>query len=284
MRQVSQARSKRFRRARASELRQLQGILREYALTDDVSPVSGAAAGCEHSEPGGRGTWGYDAHGLTLYLDPKRYAARLGGQAGPPAPTHQHLATVVAERVILGVQLRGMCDDAAAGNDPLLSLLVQLDVDGKDRDGTTYRSAWHLDSDPPLGAAAPSASVPGASSAYIHPRYHMQFGGHRLWQLALMQPGHILVLDSPRIAHPPLDAVLAVDFVVTNYAPCIAKVLRDDPTYCRLVLESQLRFWKPYAMATAAHWTSSQGCRDTTGQMMWPHCHLPGIPQNLVDE
>lgn len=60
--------------------------------------------------------------------------------------------------------------------------------------------------------------------------FHYQFVGRHLRSPGLRVRG-VLVLDIPRIAMPPLNLNLAIDFVVGNYLGDNWKALRQDTQY-----------------------------------------------------
>ncbi len=159
----------------------------------------------------------------------------------------------------LKVGLQGRCLDEDALSDPFLKLSVECVVTGRRKAMKgDYHSAWHLDRD------APKDGQKRADLA--HPAYHLQYGGQRLPPLG--SPGNHLLLGSPRVAHPPLDGVLAVDFVLSNYFPKLWRDLRLDGRYKELIDRSQWRCWRPYSMASAERWSS--GASEWDGLPIWP--------------
>lgn len=66
--------------------------------------------------------------------------------------------------------------------------------------------------------------------------------------------GDTLLLDPPRLMHPPMDGILAIDFVLANYAGKIWKSLRDDEQYKRLVVPQFEKIWKPYFGSVTDSW------------------------------
>lgn len=173
----------------------------------------------------------------------------------------------------LKVGLWGRCLDKDALKDPFFELAVECVVTARRKDTTgDYHSAWHLDRDKPPEAGKKRADL-------AHPAYHLQYGGQRLPPLG--SPGNHLLLGSPRVPHPPLDGVLAVDFVLSNYFPKLWRDLRFDARYKGLIAESQWRCWRPYSMASAERWIDCAPAWD--GQPIWPQVvqrgDLPSIPK-----
>lgn len=84
-----------------------------------------------------------------------------------------------------------------------------------------------------------------------------------------MDVGQHLLLDSPRIAHPPLDATLAIDFVVSNYMPSLWWDLRlNSPGYEPLIERAQALYWRPYAQGATERWSTEDSAWD--GREIWP--------------
>jgi hypothetical protein len=86
-----------------------------------------------------------------------------------------------------------------------------------------------------------------------HPRYHFQHGGHAMKGIA-EDLGKVLLLPAPRLPFPPMDAVLAIDFLLSNFAGACWKELRNEPIYVRLLKDAQRRHWKPYLERLASWW------------------------------
>lgn len=70
-----------------------------------------------------------------------------------------------------------------------------------------------------------------------------------------MNYGDLLILDAPRLMHPPLDLFLAVDFLLTNFIESRTwKNLRADTTYQAIVIDSQKDWWKGYFKQISEYW------------------------------
>jgi hypothetical protein len=78
-------------------------------------------------------------------------------------------------------------------------------------------SSWHLDK-----------NIPSETPEFSHPEYHLQFGGKEMID-ADLDYGSLLLLESPRISHPPMDLILGIDFVLRNYfsREKIKKLIRE---------------------------------------------------------
>ena len=109
-------------------------------------------------------------------------------------------------------------------------------------------SAWHFD----------RHNYPGTQSNACHPTYHWQFGGWGLKNLSEDIRG-VLVTDSPRLFAPPMDLVLAIDFLISHYnGPEWNRIRMSEPRYIDAVKNSQERIWKPYFSAINKFLASSK--------------------------
>lgn len=108
----------------------------------------------------------------------------------------------------------------------------------------------------------------------MHPVYHLHYGGNRLDSTIQNEDhcyGDSLFLDSPRLAHPPMDAILGVDFVLTNYVSQESfRTLREDNQYQNLVKAAQSRVWRPYIQALAHSWSPVPDRCDWKDKTIWP--------------
>jgi hypothetical protein len=134
-------------------------------------------------------------------------------------------------------------------DDQFTYLAVNLEKYAYSAEGAELKAAWHFD----RHLIDTTKDDPHVTDD-IHPLYHFQFGGDRMSKLA-DQLGSTLLLDPPRLMHPPMDGILAVDFVLANYSGRTWKVLRDDPQYQKLIEPQFERLWRPYFDAIAASWT-----------------------------
>lgn len=238
--------SKAYREARQKEMRQLAEILGGTGIIRNVGELNTAAS--KISEGGTPYEWTLDIKDLVFSLNKKAIDAQR----------HRKPSDVAEIDVQLNVRLHGRCLASGAGHDPFVRLSVECVASAR-RAGDVkakYHSAWHLE-----------RQSPGAAADLAHPAYHLQYGGMRLAPRG--DAGNHLLLDSPRVAHPPLDGVLAVDFVISNYFPKRWRELRStDRRYKDLIEAAQERYWRPYAAASSTRW-STQQC-DWDGAEVWP--------------
>ena len=69
-------------------------------------------------------------------------------------------------------------------------------------EGRHKKFSWHLDCEEET------------NGKYVHPHFHFHAGGRKISGLAT---GQLLMISSPRIAYPPMDLPLAINFVIRNF-------------------------------------------------------------------
>jgi hypothetical protein len=198
----------------------------------------------------GEQVWGYEFDALEfLKVDDESFR-------------HSRPENSVILSLELGVSLSGPCLDENAPDNPFSKLSGDIVVNGLTADEKKIlKCAWHLDKH----IRDKEADEP----ALAHPEYHFQHGGYNIRQLG--DYGLHQILESPRIAHPPLDAILLVDFILSNYCGSDWKTLRlEDSTYKELVVSAQERYWAPYALATAVVSKTITATSPWKAKEIWP--------------
>jgi hypothetical protein len=163
-------------------------------------------------------------------------------------------------KIKLICEMSGLCkipDDTVI--DPILPITeknfsgfsLQLIMIIGDFNDHIAKASWHFDRHPDKKLDGKNEENP----SFDHPLYHLHFGGKEINQ-GQIEYGGVLILEAPRLLHPPMDIVLAVDFVLSNfYSRDSGKVnsLRDDPQYQKIVKRSKDRFWKPFFLGLASN-------------------------------
>lgn len=112
----------------------------------------------------------------------------------------------------------------------------QLNLKIKSSDGKMF--AWHLDREG------------GTDGKFIHPLYHFHGGGKKIEE---KDAGELLILNSPRLAHPPLDLFLAIHFILENFLNTQTYTKQAgifaDPLYQDIMIRAQKRVLDPYYSA-----------------------------------
>lgn len=159
--------------------------------------------------------------------------------------------------IVIDLDIKGVCNDFEV--DCITDLIMNLKIVTESGENVC---CWHFD------RHLDGDKEEGTSGSEAHPLYHFQHGGHAMKPHAQLL-GSGLLLPSPRLPFPPMDAVLSFDFVLSNFSgPCWSG-LRDDPTYSRLLRDAQKRHWKPYMEKLASWWEA--GPKDDSCTTLWPH-------------
>ena len=200
-------------------------------VVQDPTPLYKAAGECRNNRPKGR--WGYHMERLLF-----RNLGKL--------KILQQAFDLQNATLEFSVTVEGVC---AYGDraDPLTSLELNIDISGEylgaASDLKQAFCCWHLDRH---GYLQPSE--------FSHPRYHFSFGGRHLESFLTDKDIAVLLADSPRIPHPPLDAILGVDFIITNFLGASLSKHRADAIYANIVTSMQKSLWKPYIDVLYGHW------------------------------
>lgn len=227
------------RRRISTALLNLNSALSQHA--SDVIPNPDVIRSAINSlERDKSGQWAYQIDGLRLLVKVP--------QKTIPASCAGFLT------VDLGIELSGLYE---LDDNPELVTRLIMNLDVKSSDGK-YVCAWHFDK-----------HIGEQEGDGAHPLFHFQHGGHGMAPYA-SSLGSMLLLPTPRLPFPPMDATLAVDFALANFAGERWRQLRDVPEYRRLVVDAQARYWKPYVGQLMAWW-GSQGPRPTDKiAAIWP--------------
>ena len=218
------------------ELRKLAAVLDARRLCPDVSPLQTGIA--EWSDRVSRG-WRYNIDNLLFHRVPS-------DKCFP--------ANILELTCRFSADVRGYYEPEPL-SDPLQTVSVEITLEALSIKGERLIHGWHFD----RHVGDPSKK-PGDTEA-AHPRYHFHFGGNRMRAFArennLSSFPHLLLFDGPRPAHPPLDAILAIDFLLSNFFAAEWRALRNNAEYNSVLSSAQRRLWKPYADVLPNHWAAA---------------------------
>jgi hypothetical protein len=156
----------------------------------------------------------------------------------------------------LQLEVDGECNPDEAG-DGITHLIMDLKVSSG---ATGAMCAWHFDR---------HIGDENDGDGEAHPLYHFQHGGKAVEPVYGMF-GMSLFLPAPRLPFPPMDAILSIDFVISNFCGEAWRNLRNDTEYLRLLRGAQKQLWRPY-MQRLAEWWKPAGARDPFIDRMFPH-------------
>lgn len=232
------------RKRLSSELLRLHQVLSEQRtdVISDASPLCSAANQVNRDSKGNR--WEYEIAELKLRVKIP--------QNSLPTSCGEWL------NITIDLDIAGAC--LPDGNAEIDKLILNLKIETATKGNVC---SWHFDRH--ISGDSPTENV----LSEAHPRYHFQHGGHAMKPFA-NNLGGMLLLPTPRLAFPPMNAILSLDFVLSNFSGQCWQQLRDEPTYIRLLRDSQQAYWRPYIEKIASWWSETPK-KDNECQDLWPH-------------
>ncbi|WP_273133913.1 hypothetical protein [Marinobacter vinifirmus] len=143
--------------------------------------------------------------------------------------------------------------------DEIENLNIDFELHAMDAQGMPVKSAWHFDFHEVVG-----------DEHFSHPRFHFQFGGKRLRESDRISnndcdSGELLLMESPRIMHPPLDLTLAIDFLFGNFLGRRNWLrLRSDSIYRKIHGTSKSLYWRPFFDSISGYFDSPDSFKNAT--------------------
>ena len=142
--------------------------------------------------------------------------------------------------------------DGVAVEEMIKQYNLNLHINGVQKNNpSNHDFGWHLDGFEEMkhDVNRKKKSKKNNKLQFIHPYYHFHAGGKAI---AGKGPGSLMLLSSPRLPHPPMDIVLAVNFVICHfYSTHEVRFSEEmgiftDDDYKQLVNRSAMRIYKPY--------------------------------------
>jgi hypothetical protein len=159
-----------------------------------------------------------------------------------PVETSKHVRPTGITSVELVLNMRMVADykEWETLSDPMCDLNFNVLIRGIGKD--VYYWGFHLD-----------RHLDDQISTEPHPIYHIQYYNNPLNDPSFNW-GSTLYLDTPRIMHYPMDFILGVGFLTSNYAPRVFNDLLNDGGFANIYRQYQERIWKPFTHSIADHW------------------------------
>lgn len=219
--------------------------LKKARLCNDTKPIDNAVTEL-NSRKDKAGNWGYNLQKLVF------------NNISTPRGTMPN--NIKSLQIVLSVEIH----EQGLKNDEIYNPIVieskkgfeknynfSIEISGYSNQNKVL-SHWHLDFDN------------NANNEYIHPDFHLTFGGNAMKtgdEDENQVFGKVLLIPSPRLSHPPMDAILGIDFIIKNFVQkSVANAIVSNSQYRNAVKTSQERLWRPYMLATAKHWCKFSGC------------------------
>lgn len=155
--------------------------------------------------------------------------------------THKHTLPIGVTDSILTLSIKMGFREPFVSFDSIDEMNLDFELSSTDNNGKPIKSAWHLDYHDVKG-----------DEHFSHPKFHFQFGGKKLRESMRLDnehfnTGELLLMESPRLMHPPMDPILAVDFIFGNFLGEESwKALRRNRNFIRIHSISKEAYWKPY--------------------------------------
>ncbi|HCN10802.1 MAG TPA: hypothetical protein DIS75_00425 [Chryseobacterium sp.] len=223
-----------FRNERAKDLRQLsQLLLRKVGGDMTTSVLETAISQLQNKnfipklKDGStkEDIWGYDVEDFRMPLD---------------TLSHVNPQDITKGEVILNMKLRAKIDDWNTFNDPFIELAYNVMIKGVG--DKTYHFGFHIDK-----------HIGGTDTKEPHPVYHLQYNFNPT-ESNKPNLGDLFCIDTPRIMHKPVDFILGIGFLTSNFYPVAFDILKEEREFVKLQQSYQAAIWKPYFHTLANNW------------------------------
>ncbi len=167
-----------------------------------------------------------------------------------PIDKPKHLKPQELTNLYLRVDYEVEIDIAKWGNneDPFNSYSFAIALSGNCK-GREQSIGWHIDKDAAL------------DSDEYHPLYHIHYSNGQtcLGNIGDFDWGNSISLDSPRLAHYPMDIILGIGFCLTNFYPkSVFENFKRLTYFPKVYKDSQEAVLKPYFHTIASHWPNNR--------------------------
>lgn len=174
----------------------------------------------------------------------------------PKKLSHQKSATDL--ELYFDMKIDCDCGGFVTNKDPFREFSFNIIVKGKNKHNSSSKLLYaiHLD------RHNLEEEKEGNTPHQAHPVYHFQFGGNRLNEDEHAMPtnldhGQALFLDAPRIMHHPMELILGIDFILSNFFPAIWNKIKNITTYRKILKKYQKDFILPYFKSVVEHFEGS---------------------------
>jgi len=177
----------------------------------------------------------YDSNALELKFDNKNL------------PRHLSHSNIDNLRLYFSVDLNIDYKKIAKNEDPFEKLefnIYAYGVNQNNKNGSELIYSLHFD----RHVFEDGDNIPDE----VHPMYHFQFGGRKLKEKKI-DMGQALFFDAPRIMHHPMEFILGLDFVLSNFFPDVWKKLQVQGEYINILKKYQECFILPYYKSVVSH-------------------------------
>ncbi|MCT4598295.1 MAG: hypothetical protein N4A50_10510 [Vallitalea sp.] len=161
-----------------------------------------------------------------------------------PVETLRHIRPQGIKKVelTLNMSLEANCSDWGTLKDPLRSLNFNVVLKAIS-DKNNYL-CFHVDK-----------HDMSRFSEEPHPIYHIQYSPKpKGISDENFDYGNVMYFDTPRLMHQPLDLILGIGFLISNFAPSKWDSLKEDRFFVSAYKECQKSILRPYSYSLANNW------------------------------
>lgn len=227
-----------FRIERAKDLRQLSQLLSRVVGGDVTTSVLEAVISQLQNKDfipilkdgsTDESVWGYDINDFKIPLD---------------TLNHVKPKDITKGEVILNMRLRAKIENWETFNDPFIELGYNVLIKGVG--DKTYHFGFHID-----------RHIENPDTKEPHPTYHLQYNFNPT-KSSNPNLGDLFYIDTPRIMHKPIDFILGIGLLTSNFYPIAFESLQEEREFVKLNHKYQEAFWKPYFHTIANKWKPFQ--------------------------
>ena len=156
-----------------------------------------------------------------------------------------------AKNLELFFDLEIECDSTnfVGNKDPFKKYSFNIVIKGKNKNNANSKLIYAIHFDKHNLEEQEEGKAPNQA----HPAYHFQFGGNKLEDEEKLDSGRALFLDAPRIMHHPMELILSIDFILSNFFPTIWNRIKLLPAYKKILKKYQKDFILPYFKSVVEH-------------------------------
>lgn len=146
--------------------------------------------------------------------------------------------------VIIDLDVESKISEWDKLNDPFSSLNFRSLIRGTNSNtGKVHYLGFHID------------RHKGGKPNEIHPLYHLQYvQNSRIKAKDEFDHGETMQLDVPRMMHLPMELILGVSTILSNFSPSIYSKLIQDRQFVNLCKDYQEKIWRPYFNSLENYW------------------------------
>jgi len=163
-----------------------------------------------------------------------------------------HSKSVKSLVLLFDLSILGSYDQLKEDKDPFKEFSFNIVIKGKNKNNPQSKLVYALHLDRHNIEEQQDGNEPNQA----HPLYHFQFGGSKIKEESI-DFGQALFLDAPRIMHHPIEFILGIDFILSNFVPQVWNMLKEDRSYKKILSKYQKDFILPYFRSITSHLESN---------------------------